>query len=179
MKLKATPVSLRWLAMTGLAVTLSACSPNHDDLHAYIERVKAEPGGPIDPLPQPKLAPSFVYEPGERRSPFTADRPTNVAIDDPNAVGAPDQNRAREFLEGMPLDSLTMVGTLSNASGDYGLVRDVEGRVHSVTVGNHMGFDYGRIVAINETAIELVEIIPDGLGGWRERPANLSTGNGE
>jgi type IV pilus assembly protein PilP len=173
MKLKATLQSTRWLVLAGLAVALSACGGNFDELDAYILDVKAREGGEIEPLPQPQPAPSFVYEPGDRRSPFTADQQAPVGTPDPDAVDGPDQNRVLEFLEGMPLDSLTMVGTLGNASGNYGLVQDAEGRVHPVTVGNHMGFDYGRIVAISESEIELVEIVTDGLGGWRERPASV------
>jgi type IV pilus assembly protein PilP len=45
--------------------------------------------------------------------------------------------------------------------------------VHRVTVGNHMGQNYGRIVAITDSEIQLVEIIPDGLGGYLERPAAI------
>jgi type IV pilus assembly protein PilP len=177
MKLKATPVSMRWLAMAGLAAALSACAPDHADLYTYIDSVKNRPGGQIEPLPQPQPAPSYVYEPGDRRSPFMADVPSAGATVDPNAVDAPDQNRAKEFLEGMPLDSLDMVGTIGNANGSYALVQDAEGRVHTVTTGNHMGFDYGRIVAISESEINLVEIVPDGLGGWRERDASISIGD--
>ena len=172
MKLKSNLKSIRWLVIAGLGTALTACGGNFDDLYTYIDDVKAKPGGEIDPLPQPKPAPSFVYEPGDRRSPFMAEdlRPVG-GNDDPDAVDGPDQNRVLEFLEGSPLDSLTMVGTLGNADGYFGLVQDSDGLVHPVTVGNHMGFDYGRIVAISESEIQLVEIVTDGLGGWRERPA--------
>jgi type IV pilus assembly protein PilP len=36
-----------------------------------------------------------------------------------------------------------------------------------------MGQNYGRILSISESEIQLVEIIPDGLGGFLERPAGL------
>jgi len=177
MKSKATTPSTRWLVMAGLATLLSACGPDHSDLYTYIDSVKSRPGGTIPALPQPKPAPSYEYEPGDRRSPFTADAPAQANSIDPDAVDAPDQDRPKETLEGEPLDSLTMVGTISNSRGYYGLVRDSDGLVYDVTVGNHMGFDYGRIVDISESEIRLIEIVSDGLGGWREREASISIGD--
>jgi type IV pilus assembly protein PilP len=37
-----------------------------------------------------------------------------------------------------------------------------------------MGQNYGRIVSISDSKIQLVEIIPDGLGGFLERPAAIA-----
>jgi type IV pilus assembly protein PilP len=67
-----------------------------------------------------------------------------------------------------------MVGTLEQAGAWFGLVQDNEGLIHRVQVGNHMGQNYGRILSITENQIALVEIIPDGLGGYLERPAAVS-----
>jgi type IV pilus assembly protein PilP len=64
-----------------------------------------------------------------------------------------------------------MVGTLSDAQGAYGLVQDSEGLVHRVTVGDHMGQNYGRITNISESEIQLLEVVSDGLGEYYERPA--------
>jgi len=157
-----------WLKIVGLALALTACSSDHRELDAYILEVKARPGGAIEPLPEVRPAPSYVYEPGNRRSPFIPDEPQRIPDED--GVG-PDVDRPREYLEGQPLDALTMVGTLSNSQGAYGLVQDSEGLVHRVTVGNHMGQNYGRITDISEAEIQLVEIIADGIGGYYERPA--------
>jgi type IV pilus assembly protein PilP len=46
--------------------------------------------------------------------------------------------------------------------------------VHRVLPGNHLGQNDGRITAIAENEISLVEIIPDGMGGFIERPAALA-----
>jgi type IV pilus assembly protein PilP len=92
---------------------------------------------------------------------------------DPNAVDGPDQNRPREFLEQFPLDTLRMVGTLADRRASFGLVQDKDGLVHRVGVGNHMGQNYGRIISITDSEIQLVEIISDGLGGYLERPAAI------
>ena len=163
----------RWLAVAMVAATLSACGGPDNDLRAYIDEVKARPGGRIDPLPPVEPAPTFVYEPGTRRSPFVPEAPQRRLSNDPNAVEGPDQNRPREFLEQFPLDTLRMVGTLADRRASFGLVQTTDGLVHRVAVGNHMGQNYGRIVSISDSEIQLVEIISDGLGGYLERPAAI------
>lgn len=164
---------LRSLAAIMLLGSLSACGSDMRDLQAYIDEVKARPGGRIEPLPEVQPAPSFVYEADGRRSPFVPDTPQQRVSADPNAVRGPDPDRPREYLEQYPLDTLRMVGTLSGKTGNFGLVQDSEGLVHRVTVGNHLGQNYGRITAITDSEIEIVEIIPDGLGGFLERPAGV------
>ena len=159
--------------MAAAATALSACGNPNSDLHSYIDEVKARPGGRIEPLPQVRPAPTFAYVAGSRRSPFAPDTPQRRVSDDPNAVEGPDPNRPREFLEQFPLDTLAMVGTLSDRRASFGLVQTADGLVHRVSVGNHMGQNYGRIVTITDSEIQLVEIISDGLGGYLERPAAI------
>ncbi|HLF12347.1 MAG TPA: pilus assembly protein PilP [Gammaproteobacteria bacterium] len=171
-----TTILTRWLAAAAAAASLSACGGGQDDLRAYIDEVKARPGGRIEPLPQVKPAPTFLYVPGNRRSPFMPDTPQQRVSSDPNAIEGPDPNRPREFLEQFPLDTLTMVGTLASPSrnANFGLVQTADGLIHRVAVGNHMGQNYGRIMAITDSEIQLVEIISDGLGGFIERPAAVA-----
>jgi type IV pilus assembly protein PilP len=166
--------SKRWLAAAVAATALSACSGANDDLREYIDEVKARPGGRIEPLPQIQPPPTFVYQPGARRSPFVPDTPQRRVSSDPNAVDGPDQDRPREFLEQFPLDTLKMVGTLADRRASFGLIQTTDGLVHRVSVGNHLGQNYGRIIAISDSEIQLVEIISDGLGGYLERPAAIA-----
>ena len=169
-----TTVLTRSLAAAVVAVSLSAGGGANDDLRSYIDQIKARPGGRIEPLPQVQPAPTFVYDAGQRRSPFVADAPQRRVRSGPGAVDGPDPNRPREFLEQFPLDTLRMVGTLADRRASFGLVQTNDGLVHRVTVGNHMGQNYGRIVKISDSQIQLVEIIPDGLGGFLERAAAIA-----
>jgi type IV pilus assembly protein PilP len=168
-------IGTRWLMIVALATALTACDSGERELQTYIDGVKARPGRAIEPLPEFKPPPSFVYEADNRRSPFVSDVDRRRSAAKPNAVPGPDPNRPREFLEEAPLDSLSMVGTLRRVNGNatYALIRDAEGRVHQVTIGNFMGQNFGRVTAISESEIQLVEIIPDGLGAYIERPAGI------
>ena len=66
-----------------------------------------------------------------------------------------------------------MVGTLSNASGSFALLRGAGG-IHRLQVGDYLGRNEGRVVTISESQIEVVEIVPDGAGAWLERPRTLA-----
>ena len=70
---------------------------------------------------------------------------------------------------------LAMVGTLMREEGAlWALVRDGDGGVVKVKTGQFMGQNHGRIVAVTDYKINLIEIVPNGQGGWIERPRTLA-----
>jgi type IV pilus assembly protein PilP len=159
------------LTAAGLAgaLLLSGCSDGTDELRAEIEKAKQRPGGRIQPLPEVKPYVSHEYQMADRRSPFLQ------SLAGENQSGPrPDVQRPREYLEQFPLDTLKMVGTLRLGGGNYGLVQTRDGLIHRVLPGNHLGQNDGRVMQISDAKISLVEIIPDGLGGYLERPAALA-----
>jgi type IV pilus assembly protein PilP len=150
---------------------LTACSSADDELARFIEDTKKEPGGRVEPLPEIKPYETYVYSDYELRSPFTPSSPGSGA----GLAGVrPDQKRNREFLEQYSLDTLRMVGTLRLGGQMFGLVETKDGLVHRVTTGNHMGQAEGKITDITPSKISLIEIVPDSLGGYMERPAALA-----
>lgn len=170
--------AMRWTMLPALAVAamgLAGCSADMDDLDRYINEVKARPGGRIEPLPEitPYEVFTYVADTEGYRSPFVPDTP-QVAAGGPGSTMRPDRDRSREFLEQFPLDTLQMVGTLELASTTYGLIQTQDGLIHRVIPGNYMGQNDGRIVAITDSEIQVVEIISDGIGGYLEREAAVS-----
>lgn len=156
-------------------VSLSGCSGGMDDLRNFVEAERAKKPGPIEPLPQIKPYENFSYSAQELRSPFVADTPTAAAPSGGSLSGVtPDLNRNLEHLESFPLDALDMVGTLTFDGVTYALVQEPEGSVNRVSVGNYIGQNYGKITAVTPSEIKLVEIVPDGLGGWMEREAAIA-----
>ena len=152
-------------------VNLAACSSADDELQRFIDETKRESGGRVEPLPEIKPYETFVYAASDLRSPFLPSSPGSGA----GLAGVrPDQKRNREFLEQYSLDTLKMVGTLRLGSSVYGLVQTKDGLVHRVTAGNHIGQAEGKITEISPSRITLIEIVPDSLGGYMERPAALA-----
>lgn len=153
---------------------LSGCSGDMDDLDRYINEVKARPGGRIDPLPEirPYEVFRYVADAEGYRSPFRPDVPQGTP--GPGGGIRPDTDRSREFLEQFPLDTLAMVGTMDIGNTIYGLVQTQDGLIHRVVRGNYLGQNDGRIVAITDSEIQVLEIVSDGIGGYLEREAAIS-----
>ena len=168
--------SARALSMIVLAGFVAAgCSGGQSDLQKWIADTKKKPGGRIQALPEVKPYETFVYSAGKMRSPFQPLGPS--ALGGGSASLRPNSNRNREFLEGFSLDTLKMVGTFKVGSSFYGLVQSKDGLVHKVQPGNYLGQNDGKVTDISGSKISLVEIIPDGLGGYIERPASLALTN--
>jgi type IV pilus assembly protein PilP len=160
------------ISAAALAVlSLSGCSSGMDELRKQVDEIKSRPGEAIEPLPEIKPYESFAYNASNMRSPFV---PTAPARNDLAAGVRPDVKRPREFLEQFPLDTMRMVGTLQLQGRNYGLVQGKDGLVHRVLPGSFVGQNDGRIVGISSTKISIIEIVPDGLGGYIERPAALA-----
>lgn len=167
---------LRRILLAFLSLMLLGCGgADHSDLRAYIETVKAKPAGRIPPIPTYPPYESYVYSSASKRSPF--DKPIDIkrrvyAKTTPNL--SPDFNRTKEFLEGFDVAGLTMVGTLKKGGTLWALIRDSGGGIHRVAVGNYIGRNHGKILTVDNTKIELLEIVSDGLDGWVERPRLLA-----
>ncbi|CAE6948876.1 MULTISPECIES: type 4a pilus biogenesis lipoprotein PilP [Pseudomonas] len=164
------------LVMLVAFVGLSGCGSSSDfsDLQSYMDEVRAKPKGTIEPLPIFQPYESFTYKAAGLRSPFQP--PVKIELVN-RAKGSklikPDETRVKQFLEGFNIEVFEMVGTLSNSRGMFALVSGAGG-VHRVRVGDYLGRNYGRIVAIDNSKVDVIEIVPDGEGGWLERPRSLS-----
>lgn len=165
------------LAALLAVLMLAACSGDRSDLEQFVAAEKAKKPGPIEPLPQIKPYETFVYDAQDVRSPFTPDSsggPQPGERQDGDGSGIqPDFNRPKEYLEQFSLDGLQMVGTIEAKGQKFALVADPDGAVHRVLPGNYLGQNHGKITGIGETEIRIMEIIPDGLGGWMEHQAAI------
>ena len=159
-----------------LAAMMTGCA-NRDfsDLDAFMQEKRARPGGIIAPIPTFKAYEAFAYSATQLRSPF--DRPIEVReITQLQAISSikPDDDRPKEFLEQFTFDSLAMVGTLERGEQEWTLIRDPEGGIHRVSLGNYLGRNHGKIVEMTDSYVAVVEIVSDGTeGGWVERPRTI------
>ncbi len=164
------------MSFVAVSLLLGGCgSSNHSDLNAYIDEVKSRPAKPIKPLPVFTPYESFTYGASVKRSPF--DRPVDLIQRNYGRTGEdvkPDLSRKSEYLEDFDLGSLRMVGTIKKDNTLWALISDPTGTVTKVAVNNYIGKNHGKIVSANNTQIELLEIVSDGLSGWVERPRVLA-----
>lgn len=165
------------LVVLGLSLAvLGGCgtSDDFDDLRRYMDEVRAKPKGTIEPLPAFLPYEAFTYSAASLRHPFQPPMKIDLAQRQKGSKDIqPDETRVKQFLEGFNIENFIMVGTLTNDAGKYALIRGGDG-VHRVKVGDYLGRNHGRIVEISEAEVDVLEIVPDGEGGWLERPRSLT-----
>lgn len=166
--------------MYGAALLVSGCAfQDMSDLESYVEDVKSRSEAPIQAVPDVREPEIYIYSSSteKRRDPFTPEK-EEASAEVPVIGGLrPDETRPREELEAYPLDTLRMVGTwVSAEEEEWGLVKNKDGVIYRVQPGNYMGQNHGRITAVYDNRIELVEIVPDRVGGYVEQPAQLAIG---
>ena len=129
---------------------------------------------PIEPMPP---VGSFLFNPEGLRDPFSPIEKSveskEEQIDIINGVH-PDFNRHKEELEDYSLDTLQMVGTVTINNTLWGLIKVSGGAIHRVKQANYLGRNHGRILRILQDKIELMEIVPDQPGRWREHQTSIA-----
>ncbi len=157
------------MLLAGCARGISSSPGEAPNLEKWVADVQARPAPALDPLPVMQQFETFEYAAQTLRDPFSD------AWSNADSGGLrPDPNRRKETLEQYPLDSLDMVGTIGKGAGLIALVMAPDKVTYRVRPGTYMGQSDGRITGVQEDRIELVELVPDGAGGWLERPASIA-----
>ncbi len=149
-----------------------------DELTRWMAEQRAEVKPRVEPLSPPKQFVPQEYTQSASVEPFNLQKLTQVLKSEasqPSASAAligPEMARRKEPLEAYPLDSVAMVGSLLQQGRPVALVR-IDNLIHQVRPGNYVGQNFGRILRISETQIELREIVQDATGEWVERLATL------
>ncbi|WP_212625988.1 pilus assembly protein PilP [Pseudomonas sp. PP3] len=166
---------IRGFTVALLLVVLAGCGGGEDfsDLDAYMNEMRLRAPGKIEPTPTFRSYPTFTYNAANLRSPFSRQVRIDLAGQKHGSRNVkPDPNRVKQYLEGFNIEQFEMVGTISNAAGSFALLRGAGG-VHRLKVGDYLGRNDGRIVAISSAQVDVVEIVPDGEGDWLERPRTI------
>ncbi|HKI75337.1 MAG TPA: pilus assembly protein PilP [Pseudomonadales bacterium] len=162
------------VAMLGI---LAACSSGNRfaDIDKFKAEVAKEPISPIQPLPEFEPYQPFTYGASNLRSPFqppvvippkTDEQKRNIGV-------KPPEDHVKQYLERFNLASLLMVGTIEKDNSTWALIQDPTGGVHRVQVGDYMGTNWGKVESVNDTRIDITEIVSDGQGGWLRRPRTI------
>ncbi len=167
---KAGAILLTALALSGCGRSITSTPGEAPNLEKWVAEVRARPAPPLEQIPLMQQFESFEYAAQNMRDPFSTAFTNNNEGSGPR----PNSQRRKQQLEQFPLDSLDMVGTLGLGSRVVGLVMAPDKVTYRVVPGEYMGQSDGRVTAVYEDRIELVELVPDGAGGWLERPATVA-----
>jgi type IV pilus assembly protein PilP len=157
------------------ASALVGCSGAQDELQQWIEQQRREVKPNVSPLSAPKKFNPQIYLAGNAVEPFSAQKLT-VAIKQEarqsSSLLAAEINRRKEPLEAYPIDSMSMVGSVTKQGRPYALLK-VDNLLYQVKQGDYLGQNYGKITKISETDISFREIVQDAAGEWIERTSSL------
>jgi type IV pilus assembly protein PilP len=168
---------LNAVALLLVGMSLIACGRDIQDLQQYVEEVKAREFGAIPDPPRPAEIPIFPYQAQNLRDPFDPSELSDK-FEDRKLVSTKNQvfpdPHVPEYLESFPLDSLRMVGTMSQGGALWALIKTPDSTIQRVTQGNYLGQNDGKIKDITDDKIYLTEIISDGIDGWIRRDGTIA-----
>ena len=145
------------LLIIGLVIislfSMVGCSDgqHRKEVEQFVTNIKAQPPQPIPPLPPVKQYLIPKYEVANLRSPFQ-----------PNAAQELNAARPKEPLEKFSLDSLHLVGIITRNHQMWGLIAAPNGKLYQITTGQHLGQNNGRVVAVHQKHLDIVELIEEG-----------------
>ncbi|ENO88487.1 pilus assembly protein PilP [Thauera linaloolentis] len=154
------------------AAVLAACgSGEQEDIRAWMDEQAKGMRGAVKALPEIKPFPIVEYAGIGADDPFRKGR---MEVEKrANTALRPNLDRRKEPLEAYPLESLRMVGVLSQGKSVHALV--LAGKnLHQVKVGNYMGQNFGVVTGISDGDMTLKELVEDVQGDWVERISTLT-----
>ena len=171
--LKSIVAAVAVIAISGCGRSITSTPGEAPNLEKWVAEVKSRAAPPIEVIPLMQQFETFEYAAQSLRDPFS----DAFATDSGGSGPRPNSDRRRQPLEQFPLDSLDMVGTLGSGRSLVGLVMSPDKVTHRVRPGVYLGQSDGRVTGIYEDRIEIVELVPDGAGGWLERSATVALEN--
>jgi type IV pilus assembly protein PilP len=156
------------------SLLLAGCGGEEfQDLRDFVKNAGADMRGKIEPPPDVKPYEPFTYDnDASLPDPF---KPRKQDARNTNRSGQnqPNLNRPKEELEDYPLETLKMVGFLSQKGVNQAVIRSSEGKVYRVKVGNYLGLNFGQVSSVTETEVKIKEMVQDSNGDWTERESSL------
>lgn len=157
-----------------------------EDIRAWMTESAKNMQGKVPPLPEMKALPAISYEPGEIIQPFATEK---LFADELRASAkngpAKQINTDAHPLAKVPLETVRLLGTLTLGNQIIALVSSGGNVTRQVRVGDYVGQNGGRIIAIrpstekSEAEILIRETVQE-KASWVERESRISsTGQGE
>ena len=174
--MSARPSHLHRALVAGVvAATLAACAgEEHSDLKQELAQLTKDLRGKVDPLPQVKPYEPVPYTGEAQVDPFRPERIDVAAASKLASASkfAPDLNRPKEPLEAFPLESIQMLGTITQNKETFALVK-AGPNLYRVRKGNYLGQNFGVITGIDDGQIAVRELVQEPGGEWVERASAL------
>jgi type IV pilus assembly protein PilP len=162
---------MRHATLLTILMLLVGCFDDLTEQQEFINQVRANTNNNVEAIPDIKPFTHFPYSVSEKRSPFVAPKPEVIQerLLQVKDCLHPDPQRVKEYLERFPLENLRMQGSIGTNKELLALIVPPDSSVHTVGVGGRMGMSYGKVLSVQSAFIELLELVPDEEGCWKER----------
>src|SRR3954452_7071744 len=164
------------VGISSLVLALAACGgEEHRDLKQELAQLTKDFRGQVPPLPQVKPYEPVPYTAEGQIDPFRSERIEGAQNTRPSGSQSKlgeHEKRVKEPLEAFPLESIQMLGTITQEKQTFALVK-AGPNLYRVHKGNYMGQNFGVITAIDESQVSLKELVQDSGGEWVERASSL------
>lgn len=162
------------LACSVLALA-AGCAADYDELQAWVESERRAVKPRVQALQAPRKFDPESYTGAQGADPFSNQKLSSALRQEsvqPNSALAGEMTRRKEPLEAFPLDGMTMVGSLARQGRFFALLK-VDNLLYMVKQGDYLGQNYGRVTKIEETRVDIRELVQDAAGEWVTRQAQL------
>jgi type IV pilus assembly protein PilP len=144
-----------------LCVALWGCVADVSDLRAFVDEAKNQPQAPIKLLPPSPEYKAEEFSAAGKSDPFYPQKPVVISAQTINAnekAPSPDGKHVKGLLESYELEELKRVGVLIDPKKKPVLwLQTPDKKVHSVTVGQFVGPNYGKVININAKKVVIRE----------------------
>lgn len=155
-----------------IALVLASCGEEHQDIKEWMREISKDLHAIPPQVPKMVAYEPFTYKAEDRVDPFAAVRlgvKNQPRADDPFEK---ERQRPKEPAEAYALENMQMVGALRQNKRVFALVK-ADTNLFRLKVGDHLGQNFGRITGINETEVQILELVADSNGEVVERTSTL------
>ncbi len=156
------------------SLLLAGCGGDEfQDLRDFVKNAGADMRGKVEPPPDIKPYEPFTYDNDSNLPDPFKPRKADARNAGHGGQNQPNLNRPKEELEDFPLESLKMVGFLSQKGVAQAVIRSAEGKLYRIKAGNYIGLNFGQVISVTETEVKIKEMVQDSVGDWSERESSL------
>ena len=161
----------KYIPLLSSILFLIACS-EHDDLKQWMSNVKQQAIKSYPEQEVPSVNAMATYTPPSFVG-LQAFNPDRLKAGRQTGDNGPNMSRPKEILEAFGLEKLAYVGSMVKGGKSIGFIK-VDDHIYTVNVGNYIGQDFGRIIAIMPDQIVIQEMVEDTDGTWQHREGNIA-----
>lgn len=168
---------MRFLPLMLVLLLAGCAAEQHEDLREWMREEAKGMKGKVAPLPEIAAFPAVAYETEALMQPFSPNKIVTLEVSADKS--APDRTRPQQPLEAFPIEDLRVMGIIMAGAVPYALIQTPPpNKPKHVRVGEYMGRSFGKITAITNDTVTILETVKDANGAWVTQERQLTVPKG-